>query len=219
MRYYDIGARIAPFTVVAPHTVTAGTSTVFSAGTDQTAATNAVLPIDRTGFYSYMVHISARTALDANTETLTLSSKLQSSTGSTSAALFTAGVSDVTSVTTTDANYKQFFLNTTGAVATTNNLVPLAGVAGGQFKDQPFVYTAPQDMTTYNGVVDARYWGSLRDARVTGKYIAPWVTVADTEDTGTITWISVELLLGAGDTMPVMEGGTAGTNSYYSKGQ
>jgi hypothetical protein len=218
MRMTDIGSRVAVFTSVSPTAVAAGTSTIFSAGTDATSNTlNHAIAIDRTDFNAYMVHISVRYGGDAQSETLTITSKLQSSSSITTPTTFTAGVADVTSVTTTDANYKQFFMNTTGATATSNNLAPLAGVAGGQFKAQPYVFTAAADITLYPAILDLRYWGSLRDANVK-QYIAPWITVADNEDAGVITWISAELILGGATHMPVMEGGTSGTSGYMSKG-
>lgn len=218
MRMTDIGSRVAVFTSVSPTAVAANTSTIFSAGTDATSNTlNHATAIDRLEFLAYMVHISVRTALDGAAETLTITSKLQSSDSATTPTTFTAGVADVTSVTTTDENYTPFFMNTTGATADSNNLAPLEGVAGGQFKAQPYVFAAQADVTNHPAVLDLRYWGSLRDANVK-RYIAPWITVGDSEDTGTTTWISSELILGGITHMPTLEGGTAGKNGYYSKG-
>jgi hypothetical protein len=212
MRYYDISGRLAVFNLAHAVTTTHNTAVVFSAGTDQTAAANAVLPIDRTGYYSYIAHVVVTSALDASGETLSVEMKMQSSTSATSAATFTAGVSDVTSLTSTAANYKQLYLNATGSETLETD------VSAG-FQDQPYVWTADADFTSGTVKLDARIFGSFRDSHLTGKYVAPWVTVQDNEDDADVTRTSVNLILGGGDQMPVFEAGTAGTSTYYSKGQ
>jgi hypothetical protein len=212
MRYYDISGRLAVFNLAHAVTTTHNSAIVFSAGTDQSAAANAVTPVDRTGFYSYIVHVVVTSALDAAAETVALLVKLQSSTAADSAANFTAGVSNVTSTTTTDANYKQIYLNATGTEAAETDIS-----AG--FQDQPYTLTADADFTTGTFKIDARIFGSLRDSHVTGRYIAPWVTVTDNESDADVTKTSVNLILGGGDQMPVFEAGTAGLSNYYSKGQ
>ena len=69
-------------------------------------------------------------------------------------------------------------------------------------------------------VLDARIFGTLRDANVVGKYIAPWVEVKDIASD--VTFCNVNLILGAGDMMPDLVDNTAalaGTNYQYTKGQ
>jgi hypothetical protein len=147
------------------------------------------------------------------TNTTSLAVKMQSSTDGTS---FTSPT-DFTSISSADADYKQLYLNATGTTAG-YNAVP----AG--FQDQAYTFTSPTSASATATVLDARIFGTLRDANVIGKYIAPYVTVVNTK-TGAATADSaitadVNLLLGAGDTMPVISGGTmGGTKPYYSPGQ
>ena len=241
MRYYDISSRVAAFSVLQPQVQGHGTTVIYSAGSDQTAAANAVTAIDRTGFYSYMAHLTIYTALTASTKSMEiLGFKMQSSDTIATAAAFTTDATDITSVTTTADNYHQIYLNHTGKTpaassGTTSYEVPLPGGQGastmvlataaaaqtpttGNFVDQPYTWTAPGTPAA-TIVIDARIFGSLRHKNVTGKYIAPWVTLIDGQTGTNVSAVSMELILGAGDTMPVVTGGTAGTSNYYSKGQ
>jgi hypothetical protein len=146
------------------------------------------------------------------TNTTSLAVKMQSSTDGTS---FTSPT-DFTSVSSADADYKQLYFNATGSTAA-YNAVP----AG--FQDQPYVFTSPTSASAAATVLDARIFGSLRDANVIGKYIAPYVTFVNTKVAGnadTTLTADVNILLGAGDSMPVISGGTmGGTKPYYSAGQ
>ena len=241
MRYYDISSRVAAFSVLKPQVITHNSTVIYSAGSDQSAAAQNVKAIDRTGFYSYMAHLTIYTSLTAVSKFMEIVGfKMQSSDTIATAAAFTADATDMTSVTTTADNYKQIYLNHTGTTptassGTTSYEVPLPGGQGastmvlataaaaqtpttGNFVDQPYTWTAPGTPAAAI-VIDARIFGSLRHKNITGKYIAPWVTVTDGQTSTDVSSISMELILGAGDTMPVVTGGTAGTSNYYSKGQ
>ena len=208
MRYYDISGRVQVVNLAHAVTVTPGAS---PATTHIDPGDSNCLFVDRTGYYSYILQVVLKGSMYA-TNTTSLSVKMRSSTDGTS---FTSPT-DFTSVTTTDADYKQIYLNATGTAAA-YNAVP-AGI-----QDQPYVFTSPTSASATATVLDARIFGSLRDANVIGKYIAPYVTVINTKAGGTadsaIT-ADVNLLLGAGDTMPVIDFGTSGgTTPYYSPGQ
>jgi hypothetical protein len=229
MRYYDISGRVNVFSLardVAP--TTPQTAMIISAGSDAANPSTASMgSVDRTGYYSYIVHVVVANTLNANSDTMKLGVKLQSSTLNDTAAHFTSGVADVTSMLSADRNYKKLYLQSTGTAAAYNQVGSTANPAG--FQDQqtaasPFAIATSYTWTgdgshtpTPPVVLDARIFGTLRDANVVGKYIAPWVEVKGSAS-DTIA-VNVNLILGAGDTMPVMEGGTAGTDNYYSKGQ
>ena len=168
------------------------------------------IPVNRTGFYSYILHVGAISNPDAGAETVTLNMKLKGYDP------VDAVWEDITVTTpTTAANYKQIFLNKTGvAIGATNEDLISAG-----FVDQPYVFTADANISASNGPVqiDARIMGSLRDSEVEGPYIAPYVTVVDNTGDNLLT-AYVDLILGGGDTMPIMEGGSTVTN-YYTQGQ
>ena len=224
MRYYDISGRVAVYTVLPPTAVTANGNRTYHNGTGATAATT---PIDRTGFYSYILHVQVQSQLDAQSETVAMSALMESCATSTNGATWTSGMSAFTSLLVDgtgaqDAYYKQLYLNQCGTSSSANNYI-----APG-FHDQctdtddatyGFVCTAGGDLSSLPFVIDARIFGTFRNDKVVGKYVAPNICVQDSEDSGTVTWVAAELILGGGDQMPVMEAGTAGTSSYYSKGQ
>jgi hypothetical protein len=233
MRYFDLSGRVQVISLVDSVGVTNSTPTIISHGSDQTAtAPTYTMPyVDRTGYYSYILHIVVKSGLEVG-HTLSLSAKMQSATDVTSASTWTSTCADFTSLQSTagvkDAYYKQLYLNTTGAAADYDVVGTTAFPAG--WRDQcstvanatyGCVYTAPSSAAYTKPVVfDARLMGSLRNAEVIGKYIAPWITVADTHATpnSPSTTVSASLIL-TGDTMPVITGGTAGTDNYYTKGQ
>ena len=215
MRYYDIGSRVAVFHCGAQYSASGGTLT-FQPPTATTMSTTTAtaraqtIPVNRTGFYSYILHVGAISNPDAGAETVTLNMKLKGYDP------VDAVWEDITVTTpTTAANYKQIFLNKTGvAIGATNEDLISAG-----FVDQPYVFTADANISASNGPVqiDARIMGSLRDSEVEGPYIAPYVTVVDNTGDNLLT-AYVDLILGGGDTMPIMEGGSTVTN-YYTQGQ
>jgi hypothetical protein len=201
MRYYDISGRVAVYNLAHAVTCTSNATSYVRVPTSANCAY-----VDRTGYYSYIAHAVISNNMDDAAETCSVALKLQTSADG-------ATWTDITSTTTTDANYKQLYLNATGVAANFNNLS-----AG--FQDQPYVYTNPgHSLASHPAVLDVRIFGSLRDAKVVGKYIAPYLTVINTDDTGNTSVADVDLILGGGDQMPVFEAGTAGTNTYYSKGQ
>ena len=208
MRYYDISGRVQVVNLAHAVTVTPGAS---PATTHIDPGDTNCLFIDRTGYYSYILQVVLKGAMTA-TNTTSLAVKMQSSTDGTS---FTSPT-DFTSVSSADADYKQLYFNATGSTAA-YNAVP----AG--FQDQPYVFTSPTGASATATVLDARIFGSLRDANVIGKYIAPYVTFVNTKVAGnadTTLTADVNILLGAGDSMPVISGGTmGGTKPYYSAGQ
>jgi hypothetical protein len=208
MRYYDISGRVAVYNLAHAVTVTAGTS-LQTTHIDPVTGANCGF-VDRTGYYSYIAHVVLSGHMYA-TNTTSISVKMQSSTDGSA---FASPV-DVTSVTSTDANYKQLYFNNTGTVAGDNHMA-----AG--FQDQAYTFTSPTGASTTATTLDCRIFGSFRDSRVTGKYVAPYVTFVDTKVAGsanTTLSASVNLILGGGDQMPVFEAGTSGTSNYYSKGQ
>ena len=232
MRYYDISSRVNVFSLardVAP--TAAGTRMIISAGTDAAGATlDSMGSVDRTGYYSYIVHVVVASTLAAASDSIKLGVKLQSSTLADTAADFTAGVSDVTSMLSADRNYKKLYLQSTGTAAAYNQVGSTANPAG--FRDQqtaasPFAIATSYTWTADGShtptppvVLDARIFGTLRDANVVGKYIAPWVEVKDIASD--VTFCNVNLILGAGDMMPDLVDNTAalaGTNYQYTKGQ
>ena len=231
MRYYDISSRVNVFSLARDVVPTAaGTRMIISAGTDAAGATlDSMGSVDRTGYYSYIVHVVVASTLNAASDTIKLGVKLQSSTLADTAADFTAGVSDVTSMLSTDRNYKKLYLQSTGTAAAYNQVGSTANPAG--FRDQctaasftianSYTWTADgSHVPTPAVVLDARIFGSLRDANVVGKYIAPWVEVKDIASD--VTLCNVNLILGAGDMMPDLVDNTAalaGTNYQYTKGQ
>jgi hypothetical protein len=238
MRYYDIGTRAQVFSLGRdiPCASTAGPTTTIlcpAAGYNNTTGSNvAETPTSaattlnyatRTGYYSYILQV----VLTGNAsmlvgDYLTLAVKMQSSPDLTY-------WTDFTSYTSTDVEpnaYKTLYLNHTGATGatasqsyevpvctSTSDAVP--SVAG--FVAQPYTWTAAGS-TSASPVIDARIFGTLRKKNVTGKYIAPYITVAN-YGTSVTAYANVNLILGAGDQMPVIEGGTAGTSTYFSKGQ
>jgi hypothetical protein len=217
MRYYDISGRVAVFNLAHSVACTTNDTTVLAAGSAQSAVADAMKYVDRTGYYSYIVQVILQDNMSAGSQTLSLSVLLESSTPTAAtAAGWTAGKSAVTSVSSADANYKQLYLNSTGSITSVSDKKNFISAG---FQDQPYVWTSYGDIHLTPVVMDARIFGSLRDAKVTGKYIAPVVTVVATDaGTRTIT-CDVNLILGGGDRMPVFEAGTSGTNTYYSDGQ
>jgi hypothetical protein len=208
MRYYDISGRIAVFNLAHAVTVTAGSTSASTTHIDPVTGNGGF--VDRTGYYSYIAHVVLTGNMYA-TDTTSVSIKMQSSTDGTS---FTSPT-DFTSVTSTDADYKQLYFNKTGTTAGHNLMA-----AG--FQDQAYTFTSPTSASATTTTLDCRIFGSFRDKNVVGKYVAPYVTFVDTKVAGsanTLLRASVNLLLGGGDQMPVFEAGTAGTGTYYSKGQ
>jgi hypothetical protein len=226
MRYYDISSRVRAYNVLRPQAVVHNAARTYHNGTGATATTMAV---DRTGFYSYMLHVSVATPLDAQNHTIALSAQLESCATSTNGATWSSGHNDVTSLLVDgtgakDTYYKQLFVNTIQAAHGT--VTTELSTVGGAWYDQ----CADVDDATYGCVVtndysgtnavmvDAMIMGSLRNDRVL-RYISPNISVQDNEGTNDYTYVSAVLILGGGDQMPVFEAGTAGTDNYYSKGQ
>ena len=111
MRYYDIGSRVAVFHCGAQYSASGGTLT-FQPPTATTMSTTTAtaraqtIPVNRTGFYSYILHVGAISNPDAGAETVTLNMKLKGYDP------VDAVWEDITVTTpTTAANYKQIFLN------------------------------------------------------------------------------------------------------------
>jgi hypothetical protein len=225
MRYYDISGRVAVFTVVPPQVVSSTTEKVIHNGT---AGDYVPYCVDRTGFYSYMLHVSAYNTFADTADAFSLSIQLESCATTTNGATWTSGHTDVTSLTTDgtgvrDAYYKPLYAHVQASVPANITINSVADV-GPNFYDQctdvddaTYGFTVATASGANNACVDARIMGTLRNDEVL-RYLSPHLVYKNTDDGGAIT-IAAELILGAGDQLPVIEGGTAGTAGYYSKGQ
>ena len=118
----------------------------------------------------------------------------------------------------------------TTASATEAQVDAIIPVGSGCFTDQPYTWTA-LGTPAKTVVIDARIFGTFRsfdspagvNYGVVGAKVAPYMTVTPGAGAGH-TWSAfLELILGAGDTMPVIRDanpltGWGGTGTFYSQG-
>ncbi|MGA3315247.1 MAG: hypothetical protein ABSC64_02270 [Candidatus Korobacteraceae bacterium] len=222
VRYYDISSRVQvvnlghSVAIPAPSvSATAKTTVVAPTGASPTSAATTLNSFDRMGYWSWMLQMVLGLDMDAG-NTVSLEAVMAASPDGSTWTPFTS--TDSTKVEQSPL-YKQLYLNAEPS-ATHVTAIP----AG--FVDQPYVYTAPTLASSTPTLIEARFFGSFRDANVVGNYVAPIITVVDTPVStsyDSAMLMDVNLLLGAGDTMPVIVSSGAQPTStyvpYYSQGQ
>ena len=260
-RYYDISGRVQVFHCGFDGAVSGAGGAITLKASSGTVTTP---QIDRTGYWSYMLHVAvlAPTGMTAGEYYEITGMKMQALNDDPTDAAY-ATWQDITSVTTTDVNYKPIYLNRTGVVSgssnVTSNTVPVPGVAGsplsgmttatatdaqidaiipqkggykgGCFVPQPYRWTA-LGTTAAAVLIDARIFGSFRvfdspsgtNYGTVGHLVSPSVTITPSASAGHVFSVYCDLLLGAGDEMPVIQDanpqtGWGGTGAFYSQGQ
>jgi hypothetical protein len=252
MRTYDISSRVDVRHCAAASA--ASGASVINPATSMTVSDGILVPwpVDRTGFQSWMLHVCMQVALvDAGAHVATVTAvKMQSyseASGDENLAANVGSWVDMTSVTTTDVNYKPLYMAKTGVLGTpwfnlnqqaaeTPAFVGAPYVpAGGNFVDQPFTYDSTAlvggndihdgEVAAYPVILDMRIFGSFRDynTQTASPYehgtVGKYIAPYISVTSTAAYTMYADLLLGGGDEMPVIQGNTmGGTRDYYSRG-
>jgi hypothetical protein len=211
MRYYDISSRVLPINC-AIAALTTGSTTL-------STSDDTMLYVNATGYLSFIVNVCLLPLIDDTSEYVELSIGLQTASSDAEGTETTAWSDVYDYDDSTESTYRKIYVDDYKVVdlATKLNATTKNYVTGG-WQAQPYRWTAGAG--TCAPIINARLVGSLRRDEVL-KFVAPKV-LANVHDDGDTALISVDLILGAGDSMPVMVDETAalaGTDYYYSQGQ
>jgi hypothetical protein len=212
MRYYDIASRVLP--------VNCAIAALTTGATTLSTADDTMRYVNATGYHSFMVNVCMQPLIDDVSEYVELSIGLQTASSDLDSAETTEWSDVYDYDDSTESTYRKIYVDDYKVVDLATKLdATVKNYVTGGWQAQPYRWTSGAT-TTNAPIINARLVGSLRRDEVL-KYIAPKV-LANVHDDGDTALISVTLLLGAGDSMPVMVDETAalaGTDYYYSQGQ